>query len=193
MFSKMLFLFTAFFSTFAFAVTLEAAKGKTGFLAVGRPSAIKIKGEGQGPSGDLQFSKIDGKVSVNGEARVDLSTLDSGIGMRDHHMKEKYLEVDKFKDAILKFSEAPMPAEVLRNGGEVLLPAILSLHGQEKPVTVAMTIKKNGDKISAASRFKVKLSEYSIAIPSFSGITVADEVEISTDTEVPSAALKDVL
>ena len=174
-------------------LTLEAAKGKTQFLAVGRPSALKISGTGIGPTGDMNFTKGEGQVLLNGEASMDLSSFDTGISMRDRHMKEKYLEVGKFKRATLKFVNAKLPADILQKGGEIQVPATLNLHGLEKPVQVTMTFKSAGDKILSSSRFKLKLSEYAIEIPTFSGITVADEVEITADTEVQATQVKGVL
>lgn len=180
-------------SSVSSALTLEAAKGKTEFLAIGRPSAIKISGKGLGPAGNLTFKKEQDQVLLNGEAVMDLSSLDTGIGMRDHHMKEKYLQVDKFKDAVLVFKDAKIALELLKTGGEAKLPATLKLHGQEKPVSVVMTIQVLEGKIKTSSKFSLNLSKYEIDIPKFSGITVADEVQITTDTEVAKSALTGVL
>lgn len=166
------------------AVTLEAAKGKTSFLAIGRPSAIKINGKGAGPSGDLKFKKAGAEFTLDGKALVDMSSFDTGIGMRDKHMKEKYLEVEKFGQASLSFAAAKIPAAVMENGGTVEVPAQLELHGKTNPVKVNVGITKKGDSLASLCKFKIKLSDYGIAIPSFSGITVADEVEVSTSTEV---------
>ena len=178
------------------AATLDASKGKTEFLAIGRPSALKISGTGTGPAGDFTFtkdSKDKTQILLNGEAKMDLSSLDTGIGMRDKHMKEKYLQVEKYKEATLVFKDAKLAAGLLKSGGDVSLLATLKLHGTDKPVTVIMTIKPQDGKISASTKFALKLSEYAIDIPKFSGITVADEVQITTDTEVAKSALSDVL
>jgi polyisoprenoid-binding protein YceI len=168
------------------AATLDSMKGETHFLAVGRPSALKIDGTGRGPSGDLRFTKTPEGVSFSGEISVDLSTLDTGIGTRDRHMKEKYLEVEKYKSAVLKFTDARIPKAAVTSGGEVKLTATLNLHGQEKPVDVDMTVKPQGEKILSSSKFSFKLSQFAIDIPKFSGITVADDVEVTVSTEVAS-------
>jgi len=167
----------------AVGMTLEPSKGKTEFLAIGRPSALKIKGTGTGPKGKLEVSDKDGHKVINGEVTVDLTSLDTGISLRDRHMKEKYLEVEKYKDAKLIFKDVELPAEKVAKGGEVEVKAMLDLHGQIKEVPVTMNLENKDGKVRAESKFKIKLTEFNIEIPSFSGITVADEVNITTVTE----------
>lgn len=176
--------FLVFAAQIAVGMTLDPAKGKTEFVAIGRPSALKIKGTGVGPKGELKLEEKGEFSLLNGEVAVDLSSLDTGISMRDEHMKEKYLEVEKFKEAKLIFKDAKIPAAKLKQGGEVELTATLDLHGQQKPVPVVMTLENKSGSVKSSSKFKIKLSEFNIAIPSFSGITVADEVNITTETEV---------
>ena len=167
------------------AVPLDASKGKTQFLAIGRPSAIKINGKGSGPSGDLKFTKNGEDYSMNGNATVDLTTFETGIGMRDRHMKEKYLEVERFKNATLKFENVKMPAKLFQSGGEAEVAALLELHGKTNPVKVKVKVSKTGETLASQCQFKIKLSEFGIEVPKFSGITVADEIEVTTNTELP--------
>lgn len=173
------------------AVTLEAAKGKIEFLAIGRPSAIKIKGQGKGPTGDLKFVKAAEGYTLDGVAQVDLSSFDTGISMRDRHMKEKYLEVEKFGEAKLSFKSAKIPAEIVNGQGTIEVPAELELHGKKNPVQVKVTAIKKGDALSPACQFKIKLSDYGIEIPQFSGITVANEVEITASLELSEKSVRE--
>ncbi len=166
------------------AMTLDPGKGKTQFIAVGRPSALKINGTGIGPAGNLKLDKVGEEYVINGEAVMDLSSLDTGIEMRDRHMKEKYLEVEKFKNAKLVFKDVKIPSDKVKKGGEVDVNAMLDLHGEQKTVPVSMVLEAKDGVIKTVAKFKVKLSEFKISIPTFSGVTVADEVTITTETEV---------
>ncbi len=190
--SILIFLAAAIQSVHAFPIQPE--KGKTEFLAVGRPSALKINGKGSGPSGELKFSKAGADdMLLDGEVDMDLSSFDTGIGMRDRHMKEKYLEVEKFKTAKLKFQGVKIPKSVLESGGSLNVPAMLSLHGIEKPVEVVISLNAKGETLISSSKFKLKLTDYAIEVPKFSGITVADEVEVTAQTEVARASFKEEL
>lgn len=180
-----------FCSNMAWSFPLEATSGRTEFLAIGRPAAIKIQGHGPGPTGDLVLVKAAAEYILRGEARLDLDLLETGIGMRDRHMKEKYLETGKFKEAVLKLNDVHVPAELLRSGGEFKTNGQLSLHGTERPIDVSIRFTKEGEKIKALSAFKLKLSDYTIEIPKFSGITVADEVEVKTETAVSQLVISE--
>lgn len=171
------------FASAAGAAILEAGRGKIEFTAVGRPSAIKINGHGPGPEGDVALSKSDKGYRLSGEARFDLDALETGIGMRDRHMKEKYLETGKFKTASLKL-DGDLTTALVEQGGEIKTTGRLNLHGVEKPVDIALKIEKDGERLKGVSRFTIKLSDYGIDIPRFSGVTVADDVEIVAETSL---------
>lgn len=171
------------------AAILEKSAGSTSFLAIGRPAAIKIKGQGEGPEGEIQLKSADERIALSGELRVDLDTLGTGIGLRDRHMKEKYLETNSYKLAKLRIKDALLPANFRSSGSEVTVPASLELHGIEKPVTVTITFATDKERVNAKSKFKIKLSDFAVPVPSFSGITVADEVEVAVDSSVAADAL----
>src|ERR1700743_1526023 len=84
------------FSLTGFAAAKSIVFSPTGtvtFLAVGKPSAIKINGTGEAAKGSLTLA-ADNKAS--GVLTFNLKSLNTGIDLRDKHMKEKYLQVDQF-------------------------------------------------------------------------------------------------
>lgn len=155
--------------------TLSASEGRVEFLAIGKPGFLKVKGEGAKPTGNLKIE--NGKAS--GEFTVDLSLFKTGIELRDEHMKEKYLEVSKYPKAILRFTDV----DVKEGAAKSTVPAELELHGQKK--AVAMEASLEGPK--AGATFKIKLSDFGIAIPSYAGITVAEDVTITIDAVLTEA------
>jgi polyisoprenoid-binding protein YceI len=173
----------------AAAFPLEAQNGKSEFLAIGRPAALKIVGRGAGPTGELTLQKEGDSQLLSGEVHLDLESFDTGIGLRDKHMKETYLETGKSKNAVLKFSQARLNDEILQKGGEARLPGVLQLHGVEKPIEIQMNFSHNPDGIKALSSFEIKISDFAIAIPSFSGIKVADLVQIKIETLISKTSL----
>src|SRR5438132_1100528 len=75
----------------------------------------------------------DGSGTVSGAIVVDLATLQTGIGLRDRHMKEKYLEVnrsDTFTTARLEEIRIER-----REGGSTTFHGKLTLHGEQRSVT----------------------------------------------------------
>lgn len=177
------------FAVNAAVVTLTPEKGKVEFTAVGRPAAIKIGGTGPGPAGRFELKKDGANALLSGDMTLDLDALDTGISMRDRHMKEKYLETAKFKTAALKIAAAPIASAVVTAGGDVKVPATLTLHGVEKPVEVSMKLAVQGKELRCQSQFQILLTDYALEIPKFSGITVANEVDVRVETLVESGGL----
>ena len=160
---------------------LLPASGKTMFKAVGRPSALKIIGEGPGPSGQVKVTE----GQLRGVFIVDLNGLDTGVGLRTRHMKEKYLEVGKFPRATLILTQAALPAaDVSQNFKYEKLPFLgtLSLHGVDKPVSGTADIERTGKNVKVSAGFDLKLTDYGIEIPKYVGITVAEDVTVSIES-----------
>lgn len=153
---------------------ISAQGGEVDFLAVGKPSFIKIHGVGGAPTGQLSLdgSKVDGKFEF------DVGSLGTGIETRDDHMKKKYLEVEKYPKASLALQSAsPVTGWSVSKPklSDADFSGVLTLHGVSNPVTGKFNVSDSG-KVEVA--FKVKLTDFGVAIPTFAGITVADEVEI---------------
>jgi polyisoprenoid-binding protein YceI len=181
---KQVFFLIFLLSLKTFAFPLESKNGKSEFVAIGRPSAIKIVGHGSGPTGQLNLISQAENFLLNGEVSVDLDSFDTGISLRDQHMKEKYLETGKSKTATLKFTDAKIAQQIVDKNGEAKLSAILQLHGVEKPVEVLTTLTRDSGLLKAVSSFQIKISDFGIAIPSFSGMTVADQIQIKIETQI---------
>lgn len=176
----------------ASGVPLESTAGKLEFLAIGKPSAIKIKGEGPGPTGEFTLKKNGSTVQLSADLQIDLSAVQTGISLRDRHMKEKYLETDKFKTAQLVIKQAELAETALKGSGTHKVPGTLRIKGVEKPVDITVALQPAGDKTRSVSTFKINLTEYPIGVPSYAGITVANDVEVKVETQFATATLKDV-
>jgi polyisoprenoid-binding protein YceI len=167
-------------------VDFDHSTGSIAFHAVGHPSAIKINGTGASPKGSLTIGD-DGKVS--GTVILDITSLDTGISMRTNHMKEKYLEVEKFPTAALTITEIDLPqadfAKADYSEDKVPFKGDLTLHGVTKPVSGTAHIERHGASSAVHAEFTVKITDYAIAVPVFAGITVADEVTLEVDAKAP--------
>ena len=172
------------FAAQKWTVDLNGKDGKVEFHAVGRPSLIKINGKGDAPKGWITLD--NGKISS--AITFDLKSLDTGIDKRNEHMKVKYLEVEKYPEARLALTEVnfPNPAP----SGEfsdipVSFKGNLTLHGVTRPIEGNSKVGGSGGKIKVVANFETKISDYKMPVPSFSGITVADKVQIEIDFSAP--------
>jgi polyisoprenoid-binding protein YceI len=168
-------------------LNFDQSTGGTAFHAVGRPSAIKINGTGASPKGSVVWTS-DGKV--NGTLLLDLESLDTGISMRTHHMKEKYLEVGKYPQAKLMISEVSIPAKDFGTDfkePDATFKGSLLLHGITQPVSGKFSFEQHGPSAVIHAEFNVKITDYQIPVPVFAGITVADDVSLVIDATAPIA------
>jgi len=152
-------------------------------------AATKLTGEptagfhGRGPGG---FG-VDGKthelrVEDDGttlKITVPLAGLQTGIGLRDKHMREKYLQVDKFPDAILEvpWSGVKLPGD--GQSGEGSAPGKMTLHGKSKDVQVKYRIVRTGTRYQVTGNVPVNLKDYDIEVPSYMGVTVQPDIDAS--------------
>jgi polyisoprenoid-binding protein YceI len=157
--------------------TVTATGGHVEFTAVGWPSALTIHGKGDGLEGRLA---VDG-TAVSGTLTFDLSGLTTGIGLRDRHMKEKYLEVARHPRAALALegvSLAPLPAGERFDPVRVPWQGMLTLHGVTQRVSGEARIERAGKAVKTVAEFPVDISAFGIEVPSYMGITVAEKVQV---------------
>jgi polyisoprenoid-binding protein YceI len=157
--------------------TVTATGGHVEFTAVGWPSALTIHGKGDGVEGRLA---VDG-VAVSGTLTFDLSGLTTGIGLRDRHMKEKYLEVGRHPRAALALegvSLSPLPAGDRYDPVRVPWQGMLTLHGVTQRVSGEARIGRAGNAVKTVAEFPVDISAFGIEVPSYMGITVAEKVQV---------------
>jgi polyisoprenoid-binding protein YceI len=173
-------LFAVLFASTAFAnmQIVSQGKGKTEFHAVGHPSLLRINGEGAAPAGKIEINGLNAKGLIT----ADLSTLNTGIGLRDEHMKEKYLETQKFPKAELTITKAALPAgwsSKNPQASHIPFEGNLKLHGVEKPVSGTFDVSGSSTLLNTAATFTVKLSDFSINVPKYMGISIDNEIPIT--------------
>jgi polyisoprenoid-binding protein YceI len=142
-----------------------------------------------GGSFDAKTSALNGEITVDpqnqgeldGALAVDLRTLQTGINLRDTHMRENYLEVQKgagYEQATLSQirldgvnASGPM--------GKIGFKGVLSLHGQEHDVSGTADIRKAGEALRIQASFPVKVSDFAIASPTYLGVGVRNDLNVS--------------
>ena len=140
--------------------------GEAKFDAVGNPGFLSIAGE----KGKVTGKYVKSNDKITGSFDVDLNTLETGMDLRDKHMKEKYLETNKYPKASLTIVNVAIPKD-----GYLKFNGKLSLHGKTNPIDGDCHIK---DVVNFECKFKINLADYGIAIPDWKGVTVAKDVAL---------------
>ena len=144
-------------------------------------------------SGTLQPATPDG-ADYTGELRVDLTTLDSGIDLRNSHLRDTYLEVERgpeFQSAVLSSIVLDVPLAAGASRHETQFSGMLALHGVEHPVNGEAELRRRDGRMQAEATFSISLDAFDIPPPRYLGVGVRDTVEITVSfdaarTDAPS-------
>ncbi len=124
-------------------------------------------------SSDIKGSitqNADGSVSAE-KIEIPLAQLKTGMGLRDEHMKDKYLEVGKYPNAIITNAK----------GKDGKGTATLEVRG--KKTEVSGTYKIEGDEVLV--KFPINITNYDIGKVKYMGVGVKDEGQI--EARIPLA------
>lgn len=132
-------------------------------------------------AGVLQLENA-GVSGVAGEIRVPLATLDTGMELRNAHLRETYLEVDRgeeYREAVLTAMELAEPSPPGVRDHETGFAGLLSLHGVERPVEGEARILRRDGRVRVEAEFPLSLAEFAIPPPRYLGVGVRDEIRIT--------------
>ena len=128
----------------------------------------------------------NGSPTLDGSLAVDLRTLDTGIGLRNEHLREKYLEVNKgtgFDSATLSAIDLTGISAVAPEG-KGSFTGLLTVHGVAKTVTGAVDVRRAASGLRVEASFRLDLSDYGIAKPRYLGIGVTNTVQVEVAFDV---------
>jgi polyisoprenoid-binding protein YceI len=144
----------------------------------------KIDGYVYWPGDDLKPEKVPAESKLYFE--VQLNGLDTGIGLRNRHMREEYLETDKFP--LARYSGKV--GGVDSSGNQVYTvktSGTLSIHGVDRPVEISGSASPQGDHYRVQSNFEVKLTDYGIKVPSMMFLKLNEIIRIVLDFNIKEA------
>lgn len=137
------------------------------------PVGMKIRGT----TSDLVIADRDDKIVV----RVPLSGLKTGIGLRDTHMREKYLQVAQYPNAELSVPRSSLKVPGDGAAASATAQGTLTLHGKTKPVSFHYEAKRAGSTIHVAGTLNLNMNDFGIQVPSYAGVTVKPDVTVDAE------------
>jgi len=119
---------------------------------------------------------------------VELANLDTGIGLRNRHMRENYLETDKYPYAryrgkISRIKPSPSGGFVVISDGE------FEVHGVSKPVTIIGEVSGDGKSYHVISKFDVRLPDHNIDVPSLMFMKINEIIKLELDFHLRAASI----
>jgi len=141
----------------------------------------KIDGYVIWPGDELKPDTVPADNKVYFEVQLD--GLDTGIGLRNRHMRENYLETDKYPMA--RYTGTVGKADSSQsNACQVTTSGKFSIHGVDRPVMITGLVSKQGEHFRVQSNFDVKLSDYGIKVPSMMFLKLNEVIRIVLDFNV---------
>ena len=152
----------------AFAAAQKKGDSSAAFTGKG-PAGFKLEGK----TTDLKLED-DGKVL---KVIVPLENMKTGIDLRDRHMREKYLEVQKYPNAVLEipWSEIQLPADGQSTSAKG--KGKMTLHGKTQEVPFTYTVQRKGNDYQVTGNTPLNIKSFGIDIPNYMGVTVKPDIE----------------
>ena len=104
--------------------------------------------------------------------------------LMEEHFNENYLESEKYPKATFKGNITDMSRVSFATDGMYTVPVTgdMTMHGVTKKLSTTGTITIKGGKVSAVSKFYVKLADYNISIPNLVKDNIAESVEVTVSS-----------
>lgn len=149
--------------------TIQPKSDDTKVVFVSKAPMETVEGSTNVVSGrvDLDCAQVGDSIGV--EVSVDLRTLDTGIDLRNQHMRENHLHTDKFPQVVFRGATLvgehparlePDKAVTMQVAGE------FELHGVKKRITVPVEfVLTASNRLRISTTFEVWLADYEIPRP----------------------------
>lgn len=99
----------------------------------------------------------------------------------EEHFNENYVESDKFPTSTFR-GKINETIDYSKDGEhQVTVKGTMELHGVTKEIEVPGTLAVSGNTIRLSSKFRIRIADYKIKVPSMYVQNIAEEVDITVD------------
>lgn len=123
------------------------------------------------------------------QVRVSVQNFKFKNALMEEHFNENYLETDKKIDGGYPNRNAEFKGKInetvdYTKDGEtkVTVTGKLTLHNVTRDVTLNGTLTKSGTEITINSKFRIKVADYNIKVPSMYVKNIAEEVDVAINS-----------
>ncbi len=112
------------------------------------------------------------------QIRISVINFKFKNGLMEEHFNDNYMETEKFPNAVFK-GKINEKIDMTKDGDtKVTVTGKMEMHGVTKDETFEGTATKNGSDIRIKTKFKIKLVDYSIKVPSLYVKNIAEIVDV---------------
>ncbi len=185
------------------ALAAAPAAAETFVIVPGAGSVVRFVSKAPMESFEGRTDRVSGRVEVDCaapgdsatvEVSVELAGLETGIGLRDRHMRENHLETDRYPRAVFRGATLRGAPAALAAGAEPVaceLSGSFELHGVTRPLRVPVRVglreREGRRELVAEGRFPVALADFGIPRPQFLLLKLGDVQDVSFSLVATSA------
>ncbi len=112
------------------------------------------------------------------QTTVQNKTFKFESSFMEEHFNENYIESEKYPFSTFK-GKILEKVDYSKNGEyKVTCKGLMDMHGVSKEISVPGTIKINGKEVTLEAKFKVKIADFKIKVPSLYAKEIADEIDV---------------
>lgn len=162
--------------TYVFGAENKISNCLITFKTRGQPVLVSIEGKSESPCSGIFV--VENGSTKKSKVTMNLQKLDTGIPLRNKHLKENYLHTDKFPTATMTDIEADNIDGQLKGTvkGKSSFKGQLELHGAKKEIQGVYEVK-GGNMYNG--QFEIDLPDFGVERPSFMGVKVVDKVYVT--------------
>lgn len=167
-----------FFATVLFSQEYHVDKSKNNSVKFISDAPLEdFEGVTGNIDGYMYLKSIDDLSENQLYFEVDLTTLDTGIDLRNRHMRDNYLETDKYRYTFFEGKIKSISKET-GNRYSVEVGGTLFIHGVTNEIDVRGNLNSTDDGFFVECDFAVALPDYKIDIPQVMFMKIDEEMKL---------------
>jgi polyisoprenoid-binding protein YceI len=160
-------------------LTVTVRDGVATFDAATNVPGIRIHGKSTSLSARAAIRSGEAGIVVDRlEATIPVKTLNTGMGLRDDHMRKYVFTTADGRVPDLRFAAENVSCAGSDGVSNCQVAGHLEIRGKTEPCEIALKVARDGAAFRAVGDTTVKLSAYDIPAPSQLGVRTEDEIKV---------------
>jgi polyisoprenoid-binding protein YceI len=128
--------------------------------------------------GTVRYDEKGNKLE-EAEFTVQVESIDTGMSLRNRHMREKYMDAAKFPEIRFRSGKGIS----ILSGKEQPIGGYVTIKGVEKPVTALVTLENGpaADPLRVKGKFNVNILDFGIEQPSMAVVKMDPAVDVTVE------------
>jgi polyisoprenoid-binding protein YceI len=147
-------------------------------------TAIEVSGKSTAVQARVQVRHDGLDTAVQHiEARMPVKSLNTGMGLRDEHMRRHIFTTASGDIPDLRFESGEIDCPAVSPGREItcVIAGSLAIRDVPRAFSMSLKLRHDGAALRASGDGTIKLADYGIERPTQLGVKIANEVKIHLD------------